>query len=66
MDATVTIEGDKGNTLRVKYIGFTRPTMFKLQEERKLIPDIIEASKAKSAAVRAGRQSGCDSAMRSR
>lgn len=47
MDATVTIEGDKGSTLRVKYIGFTRPTMFKLQEERKLIPDIIEASKAK-------------------
>lgn len=47
MDATVTIEGDKGSTLRVKYIGFTRPTMFKLQEERKLIPDIIEASKSK-------------------
>ena len=47
MDATVTIEGDKGRTLRVKYIGFTRPTMFKLQEERKVIPDIIEASKAK-------------------
>jgi hypothetical protein len=35
MDATVTIEGDKGSTLRVRYIGFTRPTMFKLQEERK-------------------------------
>jgi hypothetical protein len=47
MDATVTTEGDKGSTLRVKYIGFTRPAMFKLQEERKLIPDIIEASKAK-------------------
>jgi hypothetical protein len=47
MDATVTIEGDKGSTLRVRYIGFTRPTMFKLQEERKLIPDIIEASKAR-------------------
>jgi hypothetical protein len=47
MDATVTIEGDKGSTLRVKYIGFTRPTMFKLQEDGKLIPDIIEASKAK-------------------
>lgn len=47
MDATVTIEGDKGSTLRVKYIGFTRPTMFKLQEEGKLIPDIIETAKAK-------------------
>jgi hypothetical protein len=47
MDATVTIEGDKGSTLRVKYIGFTRPTIFKLQEEGKLIPEIIEASKAK-------------------
>jgi translation elongation factor EF-1beta len=44
MDATVTIEGDKGSTLRVKYIGFTRPTMFKLQEEGKLIPEIIEAA----------------------
>lgn len=47
MDATVTIEADKGSTLRIKYIGFTRPTMFKLQEEGKLIPEIIEASKAK-------------------
>jgi hypothetical protein len=47
MDATVTIEGEKGSTLRVKYIGFTRPTMFKLQEEGKLIPDIIQASKSR-------------------
>ena len=47
MDATVTTEGDKGSTLRIKYIGFTRPAMFKLQEEGKLIPDIIEASKSR-------------------
>ena len=47
MDATVTTEGDKGSTLRVKYIGFTRPAMFKLQEEGKLIPDIIEAAKSR-------------------
>lgn len=47
MDATVTIEGDKGSTLRIKYIGFTRPTMFKLQEERKLIPDIIDAARTR-------------------
>ena len=47
MDATVTLEGEKGTTLRVKYVLFTRPLMFNLQEERKLIPDIIEQAKAK-------------------
>jgi hypothetical protein len=47
MDATVTIEGDKGTTLRVKYVLFSRPLMFKLQEEGKLIPDIIEQAKAR-------------------
>jgi hypothetical protein len=46
MDATVTIEGDKGSTLRVKYIGFTRPIMFKLQEGQKLIPDTIATSRS--------------------
>ncbi|MBN9007283.1 MAG: hypothetical protein J0H40_17940 [Rhizobiales bacterium] len=46
MDATVRAEGSKDTTLRVKYIGFSRPLMFKLQEEGKLIPDIIAAAKA--------------------
>jgi hypothetical protein len=45
MDARVTIEGEKSSTLRIKYIGFTRPTMFKLQEEGKVIPDIIEQAR---------------------
>jgi hypothetical protein len=32
MDARVSTEGDKGTILRVKYIGFTRPSVFQLQE----------------------------------
>lgn len=45
MDAVVSTEGEKATTLRVKYIGFTRPAMFKLQEEGKVIPDIIAQSR---------------------
>jgi hypothetical protein len=47
MDVHVTPEGDKGTTLRVKYVLFSRPLMFKLQEEGKLIPDIIDQAKAR-------------------
>lgn len=40
MDAHVSLEGERLTVLRVKYIGFTRPVMFKMQEEGIMLPQL--------------------------
>ncbi|NUU44497.1 hypothetical protein [Tardiphaga robiniae] len=47
MDARVSTEGDKGTVLRVKYIGFTRPSVFQLQENGSFLPGLIENAREK-------------------
>ena len=47
IDAEVTTQGDKATTLRAKYIGFTRPAIFRMQEkdDGRVINGIIDRAR---------------------